>query len=112
MASIIHNYIKVEGYEEPFKVTYLKGLKGKYSSFRVVVNGKITPQCVDLEAHKKGCYEHILRQAIKDYLSGNVEKGDCDVKKGISIEWLRATFSPLIEKGRHKLAQIKEIDLT
>lgn len=121
----IPRYISVEGkllkdgYTE-FKITYLPGLK--QHQLRVVVNGYLTKQKINLLSGNSG-YKNVLLSAIKEY----VEKGHLDknkVSKKVTLHKLELLYSKFIthnvktyllkinkEENRDKLTKFGLINL-
>lgn len=88
-------FIKI-GYDE-FKITYLKGLK--VHQLRIVVNGFLTKQNLNLVSFKEG-YKNKILSAIKEYVYTDESiKSKNVISKNIKIHYIKAFYSPLVVKN-------------
>ena len=84
------------GYDE-YGVTYLKGTKPH--QLRVVINGRLTKQKINLVDFSKG-YKKILLSAISEYINDNLEtKNDNVVTKFLTLSYIKNFYSKVIVKN-------------
>lgn len=87
------------GYDE-YDVTYLKGTK--IHEFRIVVNGKLTKQKINLFEFSKG-HKNIILSAISEYVNDNLETKNNDViKKSLTLSYVKDFYSKAIVKNVEK----------
>lgn len=96
-----------------YEITYLQYKVSKPGIIRVVVNGYLTKQTINLSLHNLG-YKHILLNSIREYLSRDQSKTNPLVKKFIKIEQFNNNLKTIIrnyllpinkEMSRDKLTQ-------
>ncbi len=78
-----------KGYDE-YAITYLKS--NKPNMFIVVVNGKLTNKRVNILLANNP-YKNIILSAISDYKHNRVINPNMDVKKVLTIEYLRLFYN-------------------
>jgi len=89
------SFVKV-GYDE-YKVTYLKGTK--VHQLRIVVNGYLTRQTINLLEGNSG-YKNRILLAIKQFLENGKDSTQPKVVKKISLSYLQNFYS---EKVIHNI---------
>jgi hypothetical protein len=87
------SFIKI-GYDE-FIITYLKGLK--INQLRIVVNGYLTKETIDLMSFKSG-YKNRILSAIKEYKQNYINCKNFVTKK-ISINYMKQFYSKKIVRN-------------
>jgi hypothetical protein len=83
-----------QGYDE-YSITYLKGLK--VHQIRIVVNGFLTKETINLTSYKGG-YKNKILLAIKDFKE-NSQNCKTRVTKRISIDYIKQFYSKLVIKN-------------
>ncbi len=78
-----------------YEITYLQYKVSKPGIIKVVVNGYLTKQTINLSLHNLG-YKHILLTSIKEYLSRDQSKTNPLVKKFIKIEQFNNNLKTII----------------
>lgn len=80
------------GYDE-YTITYLKGLK--VHQLRIVVNGYLTKQNINLISFKEG-YKSKILEAIKEYYNSSK---DSTVVKKVTLSFISQYYSKTIVKN-------------
>lgn len=84
------------GYDE-YNVTYIKGTKPH--QLRVVINGKLTKQKINLIDFSRG-YKKVILSAISEYVNDNLETKDNNVvKKSLNLSYIKSIYSKTIVKN-------------
>lgn len=109
----VAKYEKVEngfnhlGYDE-YKITYLKGLK--IHQFRIVVNGVLSNNVINLVNPIHDSYRHQILSAISDYKNDRLPTKGNLVTKQLKIGFIDSFYSKLIRNNikKHLLPIKKE----
>jgi len=83
------------GYDE-YNVTFLKGLKTH--QLRIVVNGYITKQAINIIAFQTGYRDKIL-SAVSEYVHKENINPESLVKKKMTLDYLRLFYSKKVIKN-------------
>lgn len=97
---IMENIFKIPVYnnnlelirEDEYPITYLKGLK--HHHFRIVVNGFLTKQVINIVDYNQGYKDQILK-AISEYKNNDLK---IVVKKRLTLNELRSLYAKNIIK--------------
>jgi hypothetical protein len=110
----VAKYEKVEngfnhlGYEE-YKITHLKGLK--IHQLRIVVNGVLSKNVINLTGPIHNSYRHEILSAISDYKNGRLPSKGNLVTKQLKIGFIDSFYSKLIRNNiKNHLISIKKED--
>ncbi len=110
----VAKYEKVEngfnhlGYDE-YKITYLKGLK--IHQLRIVVNGILSKNVINLTGPIHNSYRHEILSAISDYKNGRLPSKGNLVTKQLKIGFIDSFYSKLIRNNiKNHLISIKKED--
>jgi hypothetical protein len=110
----VAKYEKVEngfnhlGYDE-YKITYLKGLK--IHQLRIVVNGVLSKNVINLTGPIHNSYRHEILSAISDYKNGRLPSKGNLVTKQLKIGFIDSFYSKLIRNNiKNHLISIKKED--